>query len=173
MHLLWCKVSKYFRGYYPPNRRVCASGRPTAAARQIVRTLLRKIISTPAISRCAIVKTLLNILQMFCCEHSCKEWECYFFYKCLCAVRTPVEFKCSVSTLIDDGRLPKFKMAACKMGSGNHFWTARDGAAIPTSTPAFSAMPDWNMILSPLRVALSNIARHCQTLTYIRKSRWR
>ena len=54
-------------------------------------------------------------------------------------------------------------------GSGNNFSTVRDGAAIPTSTPIFSAMPDLNMILS----TLSDIARHCQTLTDYRKSRWR
>ena len=37
----------------------------------------------------------------------------------------------------------------CK-GNGNNFSTVIDGAAIPTSTPIFSTMPDMSMILSTL-----------------------
>jgi len=40
-----------------------------------------------------------------------------------------------------------------------------DGAAIPTSTPIFSAMANSDMTLS----TLSDIARHCQTLTRYKK----
>ena len=35
-------------------------------------------------------------------------------------------------------------------GSGNNFSTVIDGAAIPTSNPIFSTMPDMNMTLSTL-----------------------
>jgi len=54
-------------------------------------------------------------------------------------------------------------------GSGNNFWTVSDGVAISTSTPMFSSMAYSYMTIS----TLSDIARHCQTLTDYRKSRWR
>ena len=53
-------------------------------------------------------------------------------------------------TLVDDDRLPKFKMAASKTGSGNNFWTANNGAAIPTAIPILSTMPDFTMSMRTL-----------------------
>jgi hypothetical protein len=65
-------------------------------------------------------------------------------------LRTLLDVSRRWSTLVDNGGLPKFKIAASRTGSGNSLRTANDGAAISTAIPILSTMPDFTMSLRTL-----------------------
>ena len=60
----------------------------------------------------------------------------------VCTFSNTTDLDMTMSTMFDVGDDYRFNIAATKLELKITFWTASDGAAIPTTVPKFSTMPD-------------------------------